>query len=173
MRQLMLQLRQGEAPGGTTSGVDLVSIGRRMGAMASQRGRNVELQLTPGSVTRGDETRIERVLGHFVQNALDATSVGDRVWLAVDRAVGQIEVVVGDTGRGMTEEFVRTKLFKPFISTKESGMGIGAYESFQYVKELGGSIAVDSAAGRGTIITILLPLLETQSRSESIMSSAK
>jgi putative PEP-CTERM system histidine kinase len=173
MRQLMLQLRQGEAPGGTTSGVDLVSIGRRICAMASQRGRNVELQLAPGSVTRGDEARIERVLGHFVQNALDATSTSDRVWLAVERAVGQVEVVVGDTGRGMTEEFVRTRLFKPFTSTKESGMGIGAYESFQYVKELGGSIAVDSAVDRGTIITILLPLLETQSRSEPIMSSAK
>ena len=40
-------------------------------------------------------------------------------------------------------------------------MGIGAYESFQYVRELGGEILVDSEPGRGTLVTIVLPLFET------------
>ena len=60
----------------------------------------------------------------------------------------------------MTEEFVQTRLFKPFQTTKEAGMGIGTYESFQYVQELGGKISVDSKVGRGTVVSLLLPLIE-------------
>lgn len=166
MRQLILQLREGEAPTVGYSGVDLVPIARRIAAMSSQRGRQIELRVRDAVVTRGNEARIERVLGHIVQNGLDATSSTDRVWIEVERAAGQARVIIGDTGRGMSEEFVKTRLFKPFSTTKEGGMGIGAYESFQYLKELGGSIAVDSELDRGTIVTILLPLLETQQRSD-------
>ncbi len=58
-------------------------------------------------------------------------------------------VEVGDTGHGMTPEFVRERLFKPFQTTKATGMGIGAYESLQYVQELGGRVQVDSTPGVG------------------------
>ena len=48
----------------------------------------------------------------------------------------------------MTQEFIRDRLFRPFQTTKTAGMGIGAYESFQYVHELGGNIEVQSRVGR-------------------------
>jgi signal transduction histidine kinase len=82
------------------------------------------------------------------------------VWVRSERFSGQVKVVVGDTGAGMTEEFIRTRLFRPFNTTKRNGMGIGTYESFQYIRELGGSMAVDSTPGQGTTITVLLPLFE-------------
>jgi signal transduction histidine kinase len=66
----------------------------------------------------------------------------------------------------MTQDFVRNQLFKPFQSTKTTGMGIGAFESFQYVQELGGKIEVDSAVDRGTVVSVLLPLLEVQKVSD-------
>ena len=50
----------------------------------------------------------------------------------------------------MTPEFIRDRLFKPFQTTKASGMGIGVYESAQYVTGLGGEIRVDSRPGAGT-----------------------
>ena len=75
-------------------------------------------------------------------------------------------VVVGDTGRGMSQDFIRDRLFKPFQTTKQAGMGIGAYESFQYVQELGGRIEVESELNKGTTVTILLPLFETQKESD-------
>ena len=143
-----------------------MTIVGRIGALSAQRGRTIELQVDESVVTRGNEARIERVLGHIAQNAIDATSPAQRVWMEVGRAGGRAKVVIGDTGQGMTQEFVNTRLFKPFNTTKQGGMGIGAYESFQYLKELGGSITVDSELGRGTIVTILLPLLETQQRSD-------
>ena len=66
----------------------------------------------------------------------------------------------------MTEEFVQTRLFKPFQTTKEAGMGIGSYESFQYVRELGGKMSVDSKNKQGTVITLLLPLVEISRSSD-------
>jgi signal transduction histidine kinase len=84
----------------------------------------------------------------------------------LDRAVGQARVVIGDTGQGMSPDFIRDRLFKPFQTTKQAGMGIGAYESFQYVQELGGKIEVDSELGVGTTVTVLLPVFESSKVSD-------
>ena len=102
----------------------------------------------------------------MVQNAFDATSLSGRVALTLDRAAGHARIVVTDTGQGMTAEFIRDRLFKPFQTTKQAGMGIGAYESYQYVQELGGKIDVVSALGQGTTVTVLLPLFESGRGSE-------
>ena len=166
MRRLMLQLREGEAPPGGTSGVALLPILRRIEAVAAGRGRALEVDVVDRAVTRGHEERIERVLGHVVQNAFDATPPSGRVWVRLARKAGQARVEVGDSGQGMSAEFVESRLFKPFQTTKATGMGIGAYESFQYIHELGGSIAVDSELGRGTTVTILMPLFDTRESSD-------
>jgi len=133
---------------------------------------SVETEITEELATRGHEERLERVLGHLVQNALDATPASGRVWVHAARASGQLRVEVGDTGQGMSEEFVRTRLFKPFSSTKGSGMGIGSYESAQYIRELGGSLEVDSREGHGTVLTVLLPLLEVGQAAELPVSAS-
>jgi putative PEP-CTERM system histidine kinase len=160
MRQMMLQLREGTKPVSANAGVELTALLQRLAASARARGRTVELQLADRVATRGDEQRLERVIGHLVQNALEATPSSGRVWLRLQRSSGRAMVVVGDTGKGMSPEFVETRLFRPFNTTKDSGMGIGAYESFQYVRELGGSIDVKSELGHGSVVTMLLPLFE-------------
>ena len=162
MRQLMLQLREGATPAGTAFGVGLHEIIRRIEAVAAGRGRTLEINVFESVDTRGHEERLERIIGHVVQNAFDATDAGGRVWLNLDRSGGQARVLVGDTGKGMSQDFIRDRLFKPFQTTKQSGMGIGAYESFQYVQELGGRIEVDSELDKGTTVTILLPLFESR-----------
>jgi C4-dicarboxylate-specific signal transduction histidine kinase len=60
----------------------------------------------------------------------------------------------------MSASFIQNCLFKPFQTTKPAGMGIGAYESLQYVRELGGSIDVQSTETVGTVVTLLMPLVE-------------
>ena len=170
MRQLMLQLREGETPPGGPAGVDLLPVVQRIAKAATQNGRALELTRCETVATRGHSERIERVLGHIVQNAFDATPPEGRVWLELSRRSGQAVVVVGDTGQGMTREFVDNRLFKPFASTKGAGMGIGAYESLQYVRQLGGRIDVDSEPHRGTVITVVLPLFETASASDLHMA---
>jgi putative PEP-CTERM system histidine kinase len=166
MRQMMLQLREGERPTGRTSGVDLSDIAQRIQTAAEQRGRVVALEVVDRVATRGHEQRLERVIGHVVQNALDATPADGRVWVKLQQSAGRALVEVGDTGAGMSPEFIQSRLFRPFNSTKASGMGIGSYESFQYVKELGGSIDVKSELGRGTVVTLLLPLLDLRTETD-------
>ena len=172
MRRLMLQLREGATPPGGGRGVELTPIFKRLESLARSQGRTIEVELADRLATRGHDDRLERVLGHLVQNALDATPASDRVWLQARRYSGQVQVQVGDSGAGMSEEFVRTKLFRPFNTTKHNGMGIGTYESFQYIRELGGTIAVDSAVRRGTVVTVLLPLFEVQHGSDLLRPSA-
>lgn len=167
----MLQLREGATPPGGSRGVEMIGIVGKLVSLAKSQGRTLESDTTERLATRGHDERLERVLGHLVQNALDATPATGRVWVKCSRYSGQIKVEVGDTGAGMTEEFIRTRLFRPFNTTKRNGMGIGTYESFQYIRELGGSIAVDSTPGQGTTITVLLPLFELSHGSDLLGTS--
>ena len=169
MRRLMLQLREGATPPGGARGVELTPLIQRLQAMTVARGRQLQIDVRERLATRGHDDRLERVLGHLVHNALDATPAEGTVSLQVERVSGQVKVEICDTGAGMSEEFVKTRLFKPFNSTKHSGMGIGSYESAQYVRELGGSIAVESQLGQGTIVTVLLPIFEMQQGSDLTM----
>lgn len=166
MRQLMLQLREGATPAGAAVGVDLARIAHTLEASVQRRGRRLDVTSTQPVATRGHAERMERVIGHLVNNALDATTPEQRVWLKIDRMGSHARVEVGDNGHGMSEAFMRDRLFKPFETTKNTGMGIGAYESFQYVQELGGKVDVQSREGEGTVVTLLLPLIESFSRSD-------
>ena len=166
MRQMMLQLREGERPAGVASGVEIAPILQRIAQSAQQRGRPVQIDIADRIATRGHAQRLERVIGHVVQNALDATPASGRVSVKLAQSAGRAMVVVTDTGAGMSPEFIQNRLFRPFSSTKSSGMGIGSYESFQYVKELGGSIDVKSELGHGSAITLLLPLFDLRAGSD-------
>ncbi len=166
MRQLMAQLREGTTPAGTAFGVDLAAVARRIEAHTTSRGRCLELRLIQSAIARGHEERIERVIGHLVLNAVEATDPQGQVWLELDTQGDRARIVVGDTGHGMSAEFIRDRLFKPFQSTKSTGMGIGAYESSQYIHELGGKISVASEPQRGTQVTLLIPLFHASVESD-------
>ncbi len=171
MRQLMLQLREGERPTGIASGVALGPIAWRLRDVAAQRGRELRVELVGEVATRGHEDRVERVIGHAVQNAFDASPEGLPVRLRIEAEGSSARVQVIDEGCGMSAEFVRERLFKPFQTTKPHGMGIGAFESIQYVHELGGKMDVNSHPGAGTCVTFLLPLFH-QSRSPGLTDRA-
>jgi putative PEP-CTERM system histidine kinase len=166
MKQLMLQLREGATPVDGSFGVDLGVVVGRIQAAKSAHAPTLEVTVQEPLVARGQEERIERVIGHLVQNALDATPPDGRVWVTVGRVDGMARVEVGDTGRGMSAEFIRERLFKPFQTTKQAGMGIGAYESYQYIRELGGNIEVDSTEQVGTRFRVSLPLIEMRRGSD-------
>ena len=166
MRQLMLQLREGATPPGVACGVDLSAIVHRIQAAKAGQQPALEVRIDEALTARGHEERIERVIGHMVQNALDATDASGSVEIHVGKQEGMACLEVIDTGKGMTPEFVRERLFKPFQTTKQAGMGIGAYESFQYVQELGGRIHVDSTVNVGTRVRMLLPLFNIASGSD-------
>ena len=160
MNGLMLQLRSTASPVETPRAVDLAPVVRRVCAAKAGQREPLVLDLAPGLAAFGDEERLEHVIGHLVQNALDATADGGQVSVRLERDGCFAAIEVADTGVGMSPEFVREHLFKPFETTKKTGMGIGVYESSQYIKGLGGRILVNSTPEVGTQIRVLLPLGE-------------
>ncbi len=106
---------------------------------------------------RADAAQLSRVIGHVLQNALEATPEDGRVSMHLAANDKGHLLEIADNGAGMSAEFVRDRLFRPFDSTKGAGMGIGAYECRQYIHSLGGQVEVDSAPGTGTRFRILLP----------------
>ncbi|MDQ1814965.1 PEP-CTERM system histidine kinase PrsK [Massilia sp. CCM 9210] len=107
-----------------------------------------------------DWERLERVVGHLIQNAIEATPKEGQVAITLSRANDSVIIEIRDTGEGMSEEFIRERLYKPFESTKSAGMGIGAFESREYIHELGGSLTVSSTPPEGTTFRITLPLCQ-------------
>ena len=166
MRQLMMQLREGAPPPGGICGVNLADVIQRIQKDKMNQGRTIELRIQDRLIARGHEERLERVVGHLAQNALDATAPSGEVWIFLKKQNNKAAIEVGDTGHGMSQEFIRDRLFKPFQSTKVSGMGIGAYESAQYIRELGGEMQVESTLGQGTRITVTIPLFVIRTESD-------
>jgi len=109
-------------------------------------------------VVQGDAEALEQALQHLVQNAIDASASDAPVYLDIssDGLNGRIEIV--DSGSGMTPEFVRSGLFKPFVSSKDGGFGIGAFEARELVRAMGGRLNVESREGLGTRFIVSLPL---------------
>lgn len=106
----------------------------------------------------GDQERFINVLTHLIQNAQEATPADGQVEICVSVEDEQFIITIEDTGCGMDEEFIATRLFKPFDTTKgNSGMGIGAYDAKKMVEQLNGYISVKSAHGVGSTFTLTLP----------------
>ncbi|MES2316893.1 MAG: XrtA/PEP-CTERM system histidine kinase PrsK [Pseudomonadota bacterium] len=115
-----------------------------------------------------DRERLERVLGHLIQNAIEATPRDGTVSVGLCRQDDTVLISIIDTGEGMSEEFIRERLFKPFESTKSAGMGIGVFESREYISELGGKLEVTSTPGEGTTFNVILPLHQYEAQSLDI-----
>ena len=105
-----------------------------------------------------DNDRLRTVFEHLIQNAQEATDEAGtvNVRLLSDSSCAIVEVE--DTGTGMDEQFIRYRLFKPFDSTKGlTGMGIGAFESRDFIHSLGGEIQVTSSIGQGSLFRVMIP----------------
>lgn len=143
--------------------VDLIPIIRGVLARTvkpSQSLHEVLIDLPSSLVVLADNERIEKVAENLLLNALEAmgTEKGKLTVKAGPSAEdGFVFFSVSDTGRGMSEEFLRTKLFRPFSTTKSQGVGLGLYTSRELVRALGGRIDVESKQGSGTTFTVVLP----------------
>lgn len=161
MRGLLLQLRAGTKPIESPVPISILEVVER--ALHAKR----MLRPTPTFETdpeirsvsvRAHAERLERVIGHLVQNAVEACSVRGEVKVQVQAEAGMVSVIVTDNGKGMSERFIRNRLFRPFTSSKPHGMGIGTFESREYIREIGGRLDVQSQPGKGTSFRIALPL---------------
>ena len=104
-----------------------------------------------------DRDAMHSVITNLVINAREAMAGEGDVRVATSSENGKLTLTVADDGSGMTGEFIRNQLFRPFHSTKTKGLGIGMFQCKKIVEAHQGSIRVDSAPGHGTCFTVSLP----------------
>ncbi|MBB1077938.1 PEP-CTERM system histidine kinase PrsK [Rhodoferax sp. 4810] len=109
---------------------------------------------------RADRDRLRTVFSHLLQNAQEATNMQGQVTVRLQRHGNNHALIeIADDGCGMTVEFIRERLFRPFDSTKGlTGMGIGVFESRELIRLLGGELTVQSQAKIGTVFRMVLPI---------------
>jgi putative PEP-CTERM system histidine kinase len=158
MNRLLSQLRAGYQ---TAQGAGLVNLVDLLAGVVREKGCH---QPVPTLEHDGetlwvlaDRERLARVLGHLVQNGIEATPETGSVRVLLEADGERARIEVRDTGKGMDQGFIRDHLFRPFSSTKPAGMGIGVYECREYVRELKGDIQVYSRPTEGTVFTVSLP----------------
>lgn len=135
--------------------IEVVQLVRRV-ANVRARQHPVLLSGIGTATAHADPAGLEQLLNHLVQNAIDASAADAPVTLAVGADGLAVTIDVVDQGCGMSPAFVRDKLFKPFVSSKPDGFGIGAFEARQLAAAMDGRIEVASREGQGTRFRVIL-----------------
>jgi len=107
-----------------------------------------------------DKDKLCNVVYHLVSNAQQATNDDGKVDIAIELSADETHMLINivDTGCGMSENFIRSRLFKPFDTTKgNAGMGIGAFDAKAYLEKIGGQLLVQSKLQQGTNFTLRIP----------------
>ncbi|MDC0661931.1 XrtA/PEP-CTERM system histidine kinase PrsK [Marinobacter sp. SS21] len=162
MSNLVKHIRK---PADDTSNSDFVDLHQTVTQLITQHNTGRPVPRFIGSsdrvLIRADGEQLHNVLSHLIQNAQDATPPDGEITLTLKTSHGQAVLFIQDTGCGMTEDFIKFQLFKPFESTKGlTGMGIGAYQSREYARKIGGNIDVTSEPGIGSCFSVRLPIAQ-------------
>ncbi|HFD13550.1 MAG TPA: PEP-CTERM system histidine kinase PrsK [Crenotrichaceae bacterium] len=159
MNRLMMQLKQGE----TSSPQETISLGDVLLEVIEQRSQHVPVPKFIGVDTQlhviADHDRLSSVFSHVIQNAQEAAGKKGKVVVSLKQETADVVITIQDNGRGMSESFLQNGLFNPFETTKGlAGMGIGAYESREYILAIGGDVEVESKVEYGTQFRLLIPI---------------
>lgn len=133
---------------------------------------SIDADLPTGMMAIADTARLETIINHLVQNAIEATHDGSPIKITCRAQGDNLAIGISDNGIGMSEAFVANQLFKPFLSTKEDGFGIGAYEARALAASMGGQLRVESRLGKGTQFTLLLPIAHEECEHNKIEKAA-
>jgi putative PEP-CTERM system histidine kinase len=122
----------------------------------------VEIVMTGDSGQGGvaiDAESFDAVAVHLLDNAIEASPASTQVRVEIRREALSMVIDIADEGPGMSPEFIRDELFRPFASTKGDGHGIGVYQARELLREAGGDLLVLSRLGSGTTMRLLLPMV--------------
>jgi putative PEP-CTERM system histidine kinase len=104
-----------------------------------------------------DPEQLQKVVTNLVLNAAESMTDSGEVRVSTSAVDGWAVLTVADQGCGMSPEFMRTSLFRPFQTTKKTGLGIGMFQSRMIVEAHGGRMTVASEVGKGTTFQVYLP----------------
>jgi signal transduction histidine kinase len=120
---------------------------------------DIEITINDGEnlPVKADPAILESILINLLINAVEAMPEGGSIRIEREHFNSKQCLSVADTGIGMTGEFIATRLFRPFETTKAKGLGIGLYQCREMFKEIGGKILVESEPGRGSKFILVFP----------------
>ena len=127
-----------------------------------ERGLELKLNLPrhlPGIM--GDQTRLEEVVLNILTNAIDASHPDCHIDIAAAVSGKMIKMTIADAGAGIDPDNL-SRIFDPFYTTKSPGQGtgLGLYVAYQIINDHHGEISLSSEPGKGTTVTVLLPIVE-------------
>ncbi|MCK5093009.1 MAG: PEP-CTERM system histidine kinase PrsK, partial [Gammaproteobacteria bacterium] len=167
MNRMLSQLRKGIVGEENKVSVNLEQVLTEVISLCSGKRPVPELKIEDKELCLYiEQERLINVISHLVQNAQEATHDDGVVEIYAYQKQESAIVEILDNGSGMTDEFVNDRLFRPFDTTKgNAGMGIGVYESREFVWSQGGDISVNSQKGMGTVFRITLPIYNKDMKS--------
>jgi putative PEP-CTERM system histidine kinase len=159
---LLARLSRYGAAGGVSGGAEVLGAVTLKPLLervaAGYPGARITIDAPASCVATANSETLEQVLRHLVQNALDASEPNSAIEIRASAIGFEAVIEVIDFGCGMSAEFMRTGLFKPFVSTKPGGFGIGAFESRELVQAMRGRLEAESRLGLGSRFVVRLPL---------------
>jgi putative PEP-CTERM system histidine kinase len=159
LAKVLTQLRNKQVAQSTSRKVDLGDIIERVIEQRNVIQPRVYLQKIDNCLATLDDERFFSVMNHLIQNAQEASAADGRVDVILEKQGERINIAVSDNGCGMSATFIKTRLFKPFDTTKgNAGMGIGVFDAKQFFESVAGSLTVESIEGQGTKMMISLPI---------------
>ncbi|NMB75651.1 MAG: HAMP domain-containing histidine kinase [Myxococcales bacterium] len=123
---------------------------------AEKAGVSLEIENRAAGPVRWDAERIRRVILNLAQNAIQASSTGQRVVLSAGEVDGGVRLEVRDQGRGIPPE-AKSRIFEPFFTTRQQGTGLGLALAHKIVSAHGGRLEFESTLGQGTRFWAWLP----------------
>ena len=149
--------------------VDIVPILQRVIATHAEpvRGKHKIVTRLPASLhALVDAARIEEVMENLVLNGIEAMDNAGTLTIEAEQTPdGAPSFSVSDTGRGMSQTFIDTRLYRPFSTTKKTGIGLGLYTCREVIQASAGRIEVNSVEGAGTTFRVVLPSIPHDKRS--------
>ncbi|MEO5658139.1 MAG: XrtA/PEP-CTERM system histidine kinase PrsK [Nitrospiria bacterium] len=161
MKRLMERLRALAQPSAPAfEPVDLSQLGR---AVLAELGSTLKASVVGewGDVPpiRADAAQLRQVLINLVLNAEEAVEGRGDIRVSTRVEDGIVTCAVSDTGCGISPEFLQTRLFKPFATTKSGGFGIGLFQCKTIIEAHGGRVAAESGVGKGSTLSFAIPAL--------------
>lgn len=157
--------------------LSLVEVVERVFSLVAGRARKqqVELQFTPPEtppIVLGDEDQLQQLLLNLVLNALDAMPQGGRVTAEIRLLDDTVELAVRDTGPGIAPHIL-PKVFETFVSSKETGVGLGLPVSRRIAEEHDGGLAAYNLPGGGACFVLKLPAHPQPARTSDADSTGR
>ncbi|MBU2894700.1 PEP-CTERM system histidine kinase PrsK [Colwellia sp. D2M02] len=158
--KVLNQLRNKQVAESEKKKINIAEVIRQVISQRNIQLPNVSIETLIDSTIEIDLETFSSVLNHLLQNAQEATNENGWVKINTEIIEGNLHIAIIDNGCGMSADFIKQRLFKPFDTTKgNAGMGIGVYEAKQFIESIGGNMQVTSFENKGTIFTLNIPTI--------------